>query len=166
MRLLSAFLIIGSSVTLLSSCGGAEEIEKTLYEELCECVELSQKVYEEFEAGGSIQDSVPALQAKYQSEFDYCEEVTQAIDLEFSELSDEELKEKELEIRAQCPALDEKIKEQERMQEEMMQGMSMGEGGDFGGELDPEQMEQLQRMLQEMEEGEGHDHDHDDDHEH
>lgn len=147
MRLTTTF-ILGGLLTLIYSCDEAPA-EKTLYDELCECVELGQKVYEEYEAGGSNQDDVEELQAKYQEEFDKCEEVTQELDLEFEDLSEEEIKEKELEIRAACPALDEQIKEQERMQEEMRQNMMMGEGEGLENQLDPEQLEQLQRMLEE-----------------
>ena len=147
MRLTTTF-IIGGLLTLIYSCNQAPA-EKTLYEELCECVELGQKVYEEFEAGGSNPEDVENLQEKYKEEFDKCEEVTKELDLVFENLSEEELKEKELEIRAACPALDEQIKEQERMQEEMMQNMMMGDGSGLEDQLDPEQLEALQRMLEE-----------------
>lgn len=168
MRLFSAFMLIGGTTLLLSSCGGEENVEKSLYEELCDCVEFGEKANEEFFASGANEDSTSAanFRTKYKTEIENCEEVSSLIALEFEDLTDDEQKEKELEIRAICPALDEQMKEQERMQEEMLQNMMMG-GGEEGEGLTPEQMEQIQRMMEEGMMGEDHDHEgHDHDHDH
>lgn len=135
----------------LFSCGGETTPEKTLNEGLCECAELSQKVYEEFEASGGNPDNIAGLQDKYETEFAQCDSISQLVELEFQTLNEEEILNKQNEIREACPLIDEQIKEQERMQQEMMQqqGGGIPFEGELGDSLSEEQIEEILKQLEE-----------------